>query len=160
MSLYSSSARSASLNSRGIILIGTAESTTALHPLLSSLHLFAEVVHVKPPNKDARRDVSSFMSGCSEPSKYFSIPDPGQDRTRTTGNCTGYTSRLRIAIELYRSGHNDGRIFCYRFTRSCSESSASSGHSIFEKHRTGGFISSSLTLCHHESRSEKSFSFS
>ncbi|KAK0454604.1 P-loop containing nucleoside triphosphate hydrolase protein [Armillaria borealis] len=46
--LYSSSARSASPNSRGVILIATAPSTSALHPLLNSKHIF-----------DARRDILS-----------------------------------------------------------------------------------------------------
>lgn len=57
--LYSSSARSASPNSRGVILITTAPSASALHPLLNSKHIFSEIVHVKAPNKDARRDILS-----------------------------------------------------------------------------------------------------
>ncbi|KAK0486176.1 P-loop containing nucleoside triphosphate hydrolase protein [Armillaria novae-zelandiae] len=57
--LYSSSARSAPPNSRGVVLIATAPSASALHPLLNSKHIFSEIVHVKAPNKDARRDILS-----------------------------------------------------------------------------------------------------
>ena len=58
LSIYSSSSRNAAQNSRGIILIGTATSPAALHPLINSQHIFTEVLNVKAPNKDARRDVS------------------------------------------------------------------------------------------------------
>ncbi|TFK44456.1 P-loop containing nucleoside triphosphate hydrolase protein [Crucibulum laeve] len=59
VSIFSASSRTASLNSRGIVLIATASSSSALHPLLNSTHIFKEVIHVKPPNKDARRDILS-----------------------------------------------------------------------------------------------------
>ncbi|KIY63560.1 AAA-domain-containing protein [Cylindrobasidium torrendii FP15055 ss-10] len=55
--LFSSSPRSASPNARGIVLLATAPSASALHPLLNSKHVFTETVHVKAPNKDARRDI-------------------------------------------------------------------------------------------------------
>ncbi|KAF8995495.1 P-loop containing nucleoside triphosphate hydrolase protein [Cyathus striatus] len=57
LSLFSSTARTAAVNFRGIILIVTATSTAALHPLLNSTHVFKEVVHVQAPNKNARRDI-------------------------------------------------------------------------------------------------------
>jgi len=41
----------------GIILIATAESQSALHPLLSSSHLFKQTVHLKPPDKNARKQI-------------------------------------------------------------------------------------------------------
>ncbi|KAF5351610.1 hypothetical protein D9756_007497 [Leucocoprinus leucothites] len=59
LSIYSSAARTAAANCYGIIMIATAASTTSIHPLLNSMHLFKEVVHVQPPNKDARRDILS-----------------------------------------------------------------------------------------------------
>lgn len=44
------------------MVIGTAQGQASLHPLLSSAHVFGEIVRVKPPGKDARRDVrSSFL---------------------------------------------------------------------------------------------------
>ncbi|KAF7970317.1 hypothetical protein HWV62_24390 [Athelia sp. TMB] len=57
VALYSASARSAAPNARGIVVIGMAQSQAALHPLLSSAHVFSEIVGVKRPNKDARRDI-------------------------------------------------------------------------------------------------------
>ncbi|KAH7876793.1 P-loop containing nucleoside triphosphate hydrolase protein [Lentinula edodes] len=57
LSMFSSSARSASVNYRGIILLATAPSSAALHPLIGTAHVFEEVVNVTPPNKDARRDI-------------------------------------------------------------------------------------------------------
>jgi peroxin-1 len=41
----------------GIVLIATAESHSALHPLLSASHLFKQTVHLKPPDKNARKDI-------------------------------------------------------------------------------------------------------
>ncbi|KAJ3908233.1 P-loop containing nucleoside triphosphate hydrolase protein [Lentinula edodes] len=61
LSMFSSSARSASVNYRGIILLATAPSSAALHPLIGTAHVFEEVVNVTPPNKDARRDVRSII---------------------------------------------------------------------------------------------------
>ncbi|KAF5386195.1 hypothetical protein D9615_002287 [Tricholomella constricta] len=57
LSLYSSSARAAIPNSRGTLLLATAASTASLHPLVSTAHVFQEVINVKPPNNDARRDI-------------------------------------------------------------------------------------------------------
>ncbi|KAJ3562418.1 hypothetical protein NP233_g9586 [Leucocoprinus birnbaumii] len=59
LSIYSSAARSAAVNCYGIIMLATATSTASIHPLLNSMHLFKEVVHVQPPNKEARRDILS-----------------------------------------------------------------------------------------------------
>jgi peroxin-1 len=44
---------------RGIIVIATAQSQAAIHPLLKTLHVFGEIINVLPPNKNARRDVSN-----------------------------------------------------------------------------------------------------
>ena len=44
-------------NFRGIVMIGTAESQTSLHPLVHTLHIFQEVFHIQSPNKDARKEV-------------------------------------------------------------------------------------------------------
>ncbi|KAH9996691.1 P-loop containing nucleoside triphosphate hydrolase protein [Russula compacta] len=41
----------------GIVLIATAESQSTLHPLLSASHMFKQVVHLKPPDKNARRQI-------------------------------------------------------------------------------------------------------
>jgi peroxin-1 len=61
LSIFSSSAHTSSLNSRGILLLATADSTASIHSFLNSAHIFKEIVHVTPPNKDARRDVSPHL---------------------------------------------------------------------------------------------------
>lgn len=57
VSMYSYSARTTTRNTRGIILLATATSTTALHHLISAAHIFQDVVNLKPPDKIARRDI-------------------------------------------------------------------------------------------------------
>lgn len=61
LSLYSSSARTTPPNTRGFVLIAAAPSTAALHPLIGTAHIFEEVVNIKPPNKNARRDVRIYI---------------------------------------------------------------------------------------------------
>jgi peroxin-1 len=41
----------------GIVLIATAESQSALHPLFSVSHLFKQIVHLKPPDKNTRKQI-------------------------------------------------------------------------------------------------------
>jgi peroxin-1 len=57
LALFSSSARFAPINFRGVIMIATASSTAALHHLINSSHIFSHVVQVKPPNKESRKEV-------------------------------------------------------------------------------------------------------
>ncbi|KAJ7125012.1 P-loop containing nucleoside triphosphate hydrolase protein [Mycena epipterygia] len=57
LSLYSSAARSVASNSRGVVLLATASSSAALHPLVNSAHIFEDVVNVKSPNKNARKEI-------------------------------------------------------------------------------------------------------
>ncbi|KAJ7039144.1 P-loop containing nucleoside triphosphate hydrolase protein [Mycena alexandri] len=57
IALYSASARSAAPNSRGVVLLATSSSTAALHPLINGAHIFEEVVSVKAPNKNARKEI-------------------------------------------------------------------------------------------------------
>jgi peroxin-1 len=49
-------------NLEGIMVIATASSTSALHPLLSTKHVFGETIKIAPLTKERRRDVS-FCSG-------------------------------------------------------------------------------------------------
>ncbi|KAL1696033.1 P-loop containing nucleoside triphosphate hydrolase protein [Schizophyllum commune] len=58
LSRFAPAARAAPLNSRGVILIATASSTAALHPLLMQSQVFAETVNVMPPGKEGRKMVS------------------------------------------------------------------------------------------------------
>lgn len=58
MSIFSSaSAHELAPDLSGIVLIATAESQSTLHPLLSASHMFKQVVHLKPPDKNARRQI-------------------------------------------------------------------------------------------------------
>ncbi|KAJ7350362.1 P-loop containing nucleoside triphosphate hydrolase protein [Mycena albidolilacea] len=57
VSLFSASARAAAPNSRGVVLLATAASAAALHPVVNGAHLFEEVVNVKAPNKGARKEI-------------------------------------------------------------------------------------------------------
>ncbi|KAJ7690688.1 P-loop containing nucleoside triphosphate hydrolase protein [Mycena rosella] len=57
ISLYSSSARSFASNSRGVVVLATASSTAALHPLINGAHIFEDVVTVKSPSKNARKEI-------------------------------------------------------------------------------------------------------
>ncbi|KAI0819707.1 AAA-domain-containing protein [Trametes gibbosa] len=61
LALYGASARSAAPNASGVVLLAAAESPAALHPLLNSSHIFKEVVHLKPPSKDARKEVLAHI---------------------------------------------------------------------------------------------------
>ncbi|KAH9048455.1 AAA-domain-containing protein [Lactarius hengduanensis] len=58
LSIFSSaSAHELAPDLSGIVLLATAESQAALHPLLSATHLFKQVVHLKPPDKNARKQI-------------------------------------------------------------------------------------------------------
>ncbi|KAI0739475.1 AAA-domain-containing protein [Daedaleopsis nitida] len=61
LALFGYSSRSAAPNTSGVVLLAAAESQAALHPLLNSSHLFQEVVHLKPPSKDARKEVLAHL---------------------------------------------------------------------------------------------------
>uniref|UniRef100_D8Q9L6 Peroxisomal ATPase PEX1 n=1 Tax=Schizophyllum commune (strain H4-8 / FGSC 9210) TaxID=578458 RepID=D8Q9L6_SCHCM len=52
---FAPAARAAPLNSRGVLLIATASSSAALHPLLMQSQVFAETVNVMPPGKEGRK---------------------------------------------------------------------------------------------------------
>ena len=58
MSIFSSAAaHELAPGLSGIVLLATAESQAALHPLLSATHLFKHVVHLKPPDKNVRKRI-------------------------------------------------------------------------------------------------------
>ncbi|KAF8637996.1 hypothetical protein AX16_010628 [Volvariella volvacea WC 439] len=55
--IFSPNARTEAPNMKGIVLVATASSTATLHPLINGAHIFKEIVNVKPPNKDARKEI-------------------------------------------------------------------------------------------------------
>ncbi|TFK45586.1 AAA-domain-containing protein [Heliocybe sulcata] len=61
--IFARSARTAAPNTHGVLCLATAESQSSLHALLSQMHVFAEVVEIKPPGKDARREI---LEACVE----------------------------------------------------------------------------------------------
>ncbi|TRM69216.1 P-loop containing nucleoside triphosphate hydrolase protein [Schizophyllum amplum] len=75
LSRFSPAARFAPLNSRGMILIATASSSAALHPLLMQSQIFAETVNVMPPNKEARKMILSRIVE----DRMRSTPDLSED---------------------------------------------------------------------------------
>ncbi|KJA20005.1 hypothetical protein HYPSUDRAFT_204070 [Hypholoma sublateritium FD-334 SS-4] len=61
LNMFASGAHTKSLNSRGILLLASIDSTSSIHSFVNSAHVFKEIVHVTPPNKDARRDILSRL---------------------------------------------------------------------------------------------------
>src|SRR5882762_10091844 len=57
-------------NTSGIIIIATAQSSAAVHPLLHTLHVFKRVVVVKAPDRSARKEVRRLV--ISYPKPHFS----------------------------------------------------------------------------------------
>ena len=58
---FAPAARAAPLNSRGVLLIATASSSAAVHPLLMQSQVFAETVNVMPPGKEGRKMVRGVV---------------------------------------------------------------------------------------------------
>lgn len=61
LAMFGPSSKSAASNANGVVLLAAAESQAALHPTISASHLFQEVVSLKPPGKDARRDIIAHL---------------------------------------------------------------------------------------------------
>ncbi|KDQ13914.1 hypothetical protein BOTBODRAFT_175049 [Botryobasidium botryosum FD-172 SS1] len=59
---------------RGVVMLATCQSQTALHPLLSTVHTFATRVTLKAPGKDARRDIIARIT-----ESHFASSDIMQD---------------------------------------------------------------------------------
>ncbi|KAL1723778.1 P-loop containing nucleoside triphosphate hydrolase protein [Schizophyllum commune] len=66
LSRFAPAARAAPLNSRGVLLVATASSSAALHPLLMQSQVFAETVNVMPPGKEGRKMVAT-LKGMKRP---------------------------------------------------------------------------------------------
>jgi peroxin-1 len=71
LSEFGSAAHPHPTNSRGIILIATAESPAALNPVFGVAHVFEETINLKPPNKEARRDVRYLLICVDILTHYF-----------------------------------------------------------------------------------------
>ncbi|KAJ3522651.1 hypothetical protein NM688_g8845 [Phlebia brevispora] len=71
---FGSAERFAAPNARAIVLLASAESSATIHPRLNTAHLFKEVVHLKSPGKDARRDILANIT-----QSHFDASDLRQD---------------------------------------------------------------------------------
>ena len=109
-------------NFRGIVMIGTAESQTSLHPLVHTLHIFQEVYHIQSPNKDARKEVSSLPI---MPINWLSFQsDIGKPGGTTTHELTRCYLRSRRPSELCYDFDAHRRLLSHRSTGSCYPYSA------------------------------------
>ncbi|ETW75050.1 AAA family ATPase, CDC48 subfamily [Heterobasidion irregulare TC 32-1] len=61
VSMFSNATHDITPNTTGILILATAQSQSSLHPLLSTKHVFKQTVHLKPPGKDARKQIISQL---------------------------------------------------------------------------------------------------
>ncbi|KAA1470710.1 AAA-domain-containing protein [Dentipellis sp. KUC8613] len=57
VSMFSAQAHDLAPDTSGVIIIGTAESQSSLHPLLGTMHVFKETVKLKAPDRIARKEI-------------------------------------------------------------------------------------------------------
>ncbi|KAG9310908.1 P-loop containing nucleoside triphosphate hydrolase protein [Chiua virens] len=89
---YSSGERMIPSNFRGIVMIGTAESQTSLHPLLHTLHIFREVYHIQSPNKDARKEIlANLVDRLCTASTVIMDPDDPPNFAMVATHAEGYS---------------------------------------------------------------------
>ncbi|KAH7882751.1 P-loop containing nucleoside triphosphate hydrolase protein [Phlebopus sp. FC_14] len=90
---YSSGARMMPSNFRAIVMIGTAESQTSIHSLIHTLHIFQEIYHIKPPNRDARKEILSNLvqRRCIESPSIAVDPDHAPNFAMISTHTEGYS---------------------------------------------------------------------
>ncbi|KAG1751773.1 hypothetical protein EDB19DRAFT_1893120 [Suillus lakei] len=93
---YSSNARLAPSNFRGIVLLATAESQTSVHSLLHTLHIFKDVGSIPPPGREARKEilanlVSRRLSMAKEPLSFVVDESDPPEYTRLAVGTEGYS---------------------------------------------------------------------
>ncbi|TFY82022.1 hypothetical protein EWM64_g1986 [Hericium alpestre] len=76
VSLFSSMAHDISRDTTGVIMLATAESLAALHPLLNTLHVFKEVFHLRPPDRKARKEIMNHLVQLRLQSAHNMVVDP------------------------------------------------------------------------------------
>ncbi|TFY68057.1 hypothetical protein EVG20_g3702 [Dentipellis fragilis] len=57
VSMFSAQAHDLAPDTSGVVIIGTAESQSSLHPLLGTMHVFKETVKLKAPDRTARKEI-------------------------------------------------------------------------------------------------------
>lgn len=93
---YSSNARLAPSNFRGIVLLATAESQTSVHSLLHTLHVFKDIASIPPPGREARKEiladlVSRRLSMAKEPLSFVVDESDPPEYTRLAVGTEGYS---------------------------------------------------------------------
>ncbi|KAG2343853.1 AAA-domain-containing protein [Suillus weaverae] len=93
---YSSNARLAPSNFRGIVLLATAESQTSVHSLLHTLHIFKDIASIPPPGRGARKEilaslVSRRLSMAKEPLSFVVDESDPPEYTRLAVATEGYS---------------------------------------------------------------------
>ncbi|KAG1893975.1 P-loop containing nucleoside triphosphate hydrolase protein [Suillus fuscotomentosus] len=93
---YSSNARLAPSNFRGIVLLATAESQTSVHSLLHTLHVFKDVASIPPPGREARKEilaslVSRRLAMAKEPLSFVVDESDPPEYTRLAVGTEGYS---------------------------------------------------------------------
>jgi len=130
VSTFGSSSRSAAPNASGIVLLAAAESQGALHPAIHSAHVFQEVVVLKPPAKDARKDVCRYPHDLYiENTIDTENVDSDAASARTYGRIK-HSTRSIFSIELHRFINSNGGILSDRSERLRCKSNSSSRHQV------------------------------
>ncbi|KAI0919744.1 hypothetical protein AcV5_001721 [Taiwanofungus camphoratus] len=118
LTVFGPSARSAAPNANGVILLASAESQAALHPLLNSSHIFQEVVILKPPGKDTRKDIigqlvrermnsSNIVQDPSTPLNFTALATQTEGYSVTDLKDLVARAIHRAAIRSFELGDND-----------------------------------------------------
>ncbi|KAI0070853.1 AAA-domain-containing protein [Panus rudis PR-1116 ss-1] len=71
---FGSTVRPSQPDSMGVVFIATADSKASLHPNLMKTHMFSEVVGVKAPGKDARKEILANLVA-----NHFTTSDLSED---------------------------------------------------------------------------------
>ncbi|GJE90322.1 PEX-1N and AAA domain-containing protein [Phanerochaete sordida] len=91
LDLFGSHTRFAAPNAKGIVLFASAESNASIHPRLNAAHVFKDVIALKPPNKDARRDIlAQIVRGHLEGSDLVEDPEHPLNYTALATQTEGY----------------------------------------------------------------------
>lgn len=66
---YGSAFKTIQPDCTGILFLASAESKATLHPNLMATHMFKQIINLKPPGKDERKEVRTSLSNIF--SQYF-----------------------------------------------------------------------------------------
>lgn len=96
----------AACNEFKVVLLATSASTSSLHPLLSTCHLFGDQVSLKPPDKNGRKAVrlhSAKVASSADVGLRVDRPDPDEGESFSFGPASRPAQR-------YSGCHHDRRL--------------------------------------------------